>query len=300
MNNLNIDLLKILYLSIYLIPNLTNVILPFIIIFGLILAFIKLDRDKEIIAVYSLGISINEIIKPIKYISILFLLIYIFLNFFLSPLIYEKYKEKEFNLRNLIDFNEINLSNFIEIDKNIILDFTKKNNSYQDIFLNYKTENESIIYAKKGKIIKKNGEFIFNLFNGYRLNLLEKKIEKLEFETYNIKLPVKKEFEYINTDKNTLTIFSIIKDKNYKLLIEKIFENIILLSLIIFFYIFNLKENNFKTGNIIKYLIICILILVINNLIKNLNSNIYIYIIMNLINISIFYFCVVIRKFKIL
>ena len=51
MNNLNIDLLKILYLSIYLIPNLTNVILPFIIIFGLILAFIKLDRDKEIIAV---------------------------------------------------------------------------------------------------------------------------------------------------------------------------------------------------------------------------------------------------------
>ena len=300
MNNLNIDLLKILYLSIYLIPNLTNVILPFIIIFGLILAFIKLDRDKEIIAVYSLGISINEIIKPIKYIGILFLLIYIFLNFFLSPLIYEKYKEKEFNLRNLIDFNEINLSNFIEIDKNIILDFTKKNNSYQDIFLNYKTENESIIYAKKGKIIKKNGEFIFNLFNGYRLNLLEKKIEKLEFETYNIKLPVKKEFEYINTDKNTLTIFSIIKDKNYKLLIEKIFENIILLSLIIFFYIFNLKENNFKTGNIIKYLIICILILVINNLIKNLNSNIYIYIIMNLINISIFYFCVVIRKFKIL
>ena len=113
-------------------------------------------------------------------------------------------------------------------------------------------------------------------------------------------MPVKKEFEYINTDKNTLTIFSIIKDKNYKLLIEKIFENIILLSLIIFFYIFNLKENNFKTGNIIKYLIICILILVINNLIKNLNSNIYIYIIMNLINISIFYFCVVIRKFKIL
>ena len=65
MSNLNIQFLDILSLSMWLIPNLTNVTLPFIIIFGLVLAFLKFERDKEIIAIYSLGLSISEIKKPI-------------------------------------------------------------------------------------------------------------------------------------------------------------------------------------------------------------------------------------------
>ena len=52
MNNLQIKFIDIFGLSIWLIPNLTNVTLPFIIIFGLVLAFVKLDKDREIIAIY--------------------------------------------------------------------------------------------------------------------------------------------------------------------------------------------------------------------------------------------------------
>ena len=69
MNNLQIELYSIIFLSTLLIPNLINVTLPFIIIFGLVLSFIKLDKDKEIIAIYSLGLSINEIRKPLIWIS---------------------------------------------------------------------------------------------------------------------------------------------------------------------------------------------------------------------------------------
>ena len=47
MNNLNIQFLDILSLSMWLIPNLINFTLPFVIIFGLVLAFIKLEKDKE-------------------------------------------------------------------------------------------------------------------------------------------------------------------------------------------------------------------------------------------------------------
>ena len=64
LNTLQIDFVNVLFLSFFLIPNLINVTLPFIIIFGLIIAFIKLDRDKEIIAIFSLGLSIKEILKP--------------------------------------------------------------------------------------------------------------------------------------------------------------------------------------------------------------------------------------------
>ena len=65
MNHLQINSFDILNLSLLIVPNLINVILPFLLIFGFVLTFIKLSKDKEIIAVYSTGLSINEIKKPI-------------------------------------------------------------------------------------------------------------------------------------------------------------------------------------------------------------------------------------------
>ena len=91
-NLIQVDILNVIFLSFYLIPNLISVILPFIIIFGILLCFIKLQKDKEIIAIYSLGMQL----KPIKFSLILFSLLliifYISLNFYFSPKIYEKYK----------------------------------------------------------------------------------------------------------------------------------------------------------------------------------------------------------------
>ena len=299
MNNLNIEITKILHLSIYLIPNLAYVILPFIVMFGLVLTFIKFDKDKELIAFYSLGLSINEIKKPLQIVSIIILIIYLFLNLFLSPFIYEKYKKKEFEIRNYIDFNNINISNFIEIDKNTILDFKKNDNQFEDIFINYNLINESLIYAKSGKIIKENNKYIFNLIDGYKLNILSDQIEKLEFKNYNIDLPIEIRFQHNTKDKNTISIITILKEKNYYLLSEKIFENLILLSIIIFFYIYILKENNLSLLQILKYISICILILILHNMIKNIDLNLYIYLIFNLLNILSIYLFLISRKIKI-
>ena len=299
MNNLNIEITKILHLSIYLIPNLAYVILPFIVMFGLVLTFIKFDKDKELIAFYSLGLSINEIKKPLQIVSIIILIIYLFLNLFLSPFIYEKYKKKEFEIRNYIDFNNINISNFIEIDKNTILDFKKNDNQFEDIFINYNLINESLIYAKSGKIIKENNKYIFNLIDGYKLNILSDQIEKLEFKNYNIDLPIEIRFQHNTKDKNTISIITILKEKNYYLLSEKIFENLILLSIIIFFYIYILKENNLSLLQILKYISICILILILHNMIKNIDLNLYIHLILNLLNILSIYLFLISRKIKI-
>ena len=51
-NLLQIDTLSILILSIYLIPNLFTIILPFIVIIGISITFIKLYKDREIISIY--------------------------------------------------------------------------------------------------------------------------------------------------------------------------------------------------------------------------------------------------------
>ena len=298
LNNLQIDFENVLFLSFFLIPNLINVTLPFIIIFGLIIAFIKFDKDKEIIAIFSLGLSIKEIIKPFFLISIITIFLYLFLNLFFSPYIYDKYKQKEFDLRNSINLDNINISNFIQLDENLILDFSKKEDVFEDVFIRFIGENENIVFAKKARIIKEPKKFIFNLSEGFKLSFINNKIEKLEFENYKLNFPLKNENNYNNYDKNTLTLFNLIKYKDYKSMIERMFDTLILLTVIIFFYFNNIKDNKFSINHIFIYLFFSILIIIFQNIIKNLDFSLQFSFLLNIINFSIIYLFMLINKFK--
>ena len=298
LNNLQIDFVNVLFLSFFLIPNLINVTLPFIIIFGLIIAFIKFDKDKEIIAIFSLGLSIKEILKPFFLISIITIFLYLFLNLFFSPYIYDKYKQKEFDLRNSINLDNINISNFIQLDENLILDFSKKENVFEDVFIRFIGENENIVFAKKARIIKEPKKFIFNLSEGFKLSFMNNKIEKLEFENYKLNFPLKNENNYNNYDKNTLTLFNLIKYKDYKSMIERMFDTLILLTVIIFFYFNNIKENKFSINHIFIYLLLSVLIIIFQNIIKNLDFSLQFSFLLNIINFSIIYLFMLINKFK--
>ena len=298
LNNLQIDFVNVLFLSFFLIPNLINVTLPFIIIFGLIIAFIKFDKDKEIIAIFSLGLSIKEILKPFFLISIITIFLYLFLNLFFSPYIYDKYKQKEFDLRNSINLDNINISNFIQLDENLILDFSKKEDVFEDVFIRFIGENENIVFAKKARIIKEPKKFIFNLSEGFKLSFMNNKIEKLEFENYKLNFPLKNENNYNNYDKNTLTLFNLIKYKDYNSMIERMFDTLILLTVIIFFYFNNIKDNKFSINHIFIYLFLSILIIIFQNIIKNLDFSLQFSFLLNIINFSIIYLFMFINKFK--
>ena len=298
LSNLKIDFVNVLFLSFFLIPNLINVTLPFIIIFGLIIAFIKFDKDKEIIAIFSLGLSIKEILKPFFLISIITIFLYLFLNLFFSPYIYDKYKQKEFDLRNSINLDNINISNFIQLDENLILDFSKKEDVFEDVFIRFIGENENIVFAKKARIIKEPKKFIFNLAEGFKLSFMNNKIEKLEFENYKLNFPLKNENNYNNYDKNTLTLFNLIKYKDYKSMIERMFDTLILLTVIIFFYFNNIKDNKFSINHIFIYLFLSILIIIFQNIIKNLDFSLQFSFLLNIINFSIIYLFMLINKFK--
>ena len=298
LNNLQIDFVNVLFLSFFLIPNLINVTLPFIIIFGLIIAFIKFDKDKEILAIFSLGLSIKEILKPFFLISIISIFLYLFLNLFFSPYIYDKYKQKEFDLRNSINLDNINISNFIQLDENLILDFSKKEDVFEDVFIRFIGENENIVFAKKARIIKEPKKFIFNLSEGFKLSFMNNKIEKLEFENYKLNFPLKNENNYNNYDKNTLTLFNLIKYKDYKSMIERMFDTLILLTVIIFFYFNNIKDNKFSINHIFIYLFLSILIIIFQNIIKNLDFSLQFSFLLNIINFSIIYLFMLINKFK--
>ena len=277
-NLLQIDSLSILILSIYLIPNLFTIILPFIVIIGISITFIKLFKDREIITIYSLGLNTNVIKKPLLFFLILIIFISIFFNFYLSPNIYEKYKLNEYELRNTINFEKIIFSNFLELNENTIIDFKKNKKDFNDIFINYTDNKENIIYAKKGSIKKEKNKYIFNLNDGFRLTLLENgDIEKLEFAIYNLQFEDKDFKEYNNFDKNTSNFLEDILFKDYLNLSYKFYDSLIFVIIFYFFYFYNLKEYKFEISNILFFISSSATILIINQIIKNLNSSLIFY-----------------------
>ncbi len=278
-NLLQIDTLSILVLSIYLIPNLFTITLPFIVIIGISITFIKLYKDREIITIYTLGLSTRVIRKPLIIFSIIIIVVGAFFNFYLSPNIYEKYKINEYELRNEINFEKIIFSNFLELNKNTIIDFKKEKNSFIDIFINYNDSKENIVYSKEGSIIKKNNKYIFKLDEGFKLTLLNNgDIEKLEFENYNLEFEDDDFKQYNNFDKNTSNFIEDFKVRDYLNLSYKIFDTLIFIFIFTFFYFYNLKKYKFNIKSIIFFIISSTSLLILNQLIKNLNSSFIFYI----------------------
>lgn len=273
-NFIQIDILSILVLSIYLIPNILTIILPLILIFGILLCFLKLYKDKELISIFSLGLDLKPIRNSLTIFTIIILFIYGSLSFFISPKVYEIYKYKEFELRNTIDFDSMLFSNFININENTILDFNKKNNIYEDILISFDDTKENIIYAKRGVIKNNNNNYVFQLSDGLKISIEENNhLEKLEFENYVFNVDNNNEINLKIDDQNTLTIFDNFFIKDYKSVCFKLIDTIILLLIIYFFYINNIKNVNFYASNNVYFTINCLFFIISNQILKN--SEIY-------------------------
>ena len=290
-NLIQVDIFTILYLSIYLIPNLITVILPIVVMFGLIFSFLKLHRDKEIISMYALGLKTKAITRALSIftlISVSFLLIF---TMYLSPKIYKEYKIKEHEIRNKINFEKILVSNFIEINENTFLDFKKDNKTQKEVFIKFKDEKDNFIYAEDATISQNANKFLFELLNGFRITVVEKnKIEKLEFERYKLDI-INNDFKkYDNFDKNTFSVFDDIKNKDYLNLVHKISDIIILITIIIFFYFNNIKFYRFNFYYLTYFLILSSVLLIFNQIIKNIEIN---YILNILIISAIFFICTI-------
>lgn len=277
-NFLHIEVFDILLLSLYLIPNLITVIVPFILIFGLLLCFIKLNRDNELISILSLGLGLKPFINTLISFCLILLSFFIILNFYLAPKFYKIYKIKEFEIRNTLNFNKMAFSNFLNLDKNTILDFNKKNNEYNDIFINFFDDKENIVYAKSGNIFSKNNQYNFKLTDGFKISINKnEEIEKLEFLNYVLKIDYNNLNKRKIIDKNTFTILDDYKSKNYLNISFKIIDIFVIIYLITFFYKNNLKEINFNTINNIYFSCSSICILLINQVLKNSEITVYNY-----------------------
>ena len=109
---------------------------------------------------------------------------------------------------------------------------------------------------------------------------MKNEIEKLEFESYTLKIPNNNIPKYNNFDKNTLTILDDIKTKNYLNITFKISDILIFIIIIFLFYENNILKNNFNLINNVIFIILSILTLIINQIAKNTEIVLNLYLIL--------------------
>ena len=178
------------------------------------------------------------------------------------------------------------LSNFIELNDKTVLDFQKKENSFKNIFLKISKENDSIIFSKKGQIISNNKNHIFNLIDGFKIDILDREIEKLEFNSYTLSIPKDNNIQYDNIDKNTQTLIDDLKNNNIPNILIKISDITIFIFIVIFYYKNNILKHNYLLSNNLKFIVVSIFFLILNQLVKNAEmdfNNLIIFISINLI-----------------
>ncbi len=145
--------LQILYM-LYTFLNAINFTLPVSLVIAMIISKFNIIRTNELVALYALSISKNQVIKPIFFISLLITIFYVLLNFTNFP--YSKDFAHNIITNSTLSSNSKNLflkyfNNYIYINK---LDPVEKEAFNIKIFELKNKDLTNIIYAKRAKFVK--------------------------------------------------------------------------------------------------------------------------------------------------
>ena len=246
----------------------------------------KLYKDKEIVAAYTLGISVRNIIKPIIIYSLSVFSISLVLSFIISPYYYDNFKKNEFNLRNNLDIENIGLNSFYNFGNEIVINFDKKNDEFINLMIFQTKPSKSIILANKAKMYLEDNKLNLELFDGFKTDIKEKSNETLQYEKYNLSLDLKKNEVYNNLDINTFGLKKLFFEKNKQNLLiinQRLVDSLLLISIIFFLTQNILLRLQFNLFNIFLIAIIGIFIIFLDNILGNLSSkNIFIIFLMYL------------------
>jgi lipopolysaccharide export system permease protein len=166
-------ILDFLNLTLCLLPLLIFIIIPVSLALTVYYVYNKLLIDREIIILYSLGVTRINIIKPFLYFSIIVTIIHLLISYYLIPISSQKFKNLKFDINQNSISNLIQFNTFISKVNNLTIYIEKKegNNLLKNIMINdSKNPNKEITYiANSGRFYSNNNTYKMILYNGIKL-----------------------------------------------------------------------------------------------------------------------------------
>ncbi|OQY02458.1 MAG: LPS export ABC transporter permease LptF [Desulfobacteraceae bacterium 4572_130] len=198
--NYNTEVLSVLLLIVYSLPRFLEFTIPMSLMISIILTFMRLSRDNEIIALKGAGITIYKLFIPVLIFSFLSTCLTIGITVWAVPFGKFSFKKKSIeivqsNLNIVLEpqrFN--NRFNDVMIYLNSIDINTKQ---FKDIFIqdNRIKERVTISLAPRGIIISdlKRNFYTLRLYKGIinQVNLKDRSVNTINFDMYDINLDLK-------------------------------------------------------------------------------------------------------------
>ncbi|RZB36174.1 MAG: lipopolysaccharide export system permease protein [Desulfobacteraceae bacterium Eth-SRB2] len=198
--NYNVGVFTVLIMLAYSTPYFLTYIIPMSIMIAVLLAFLRLSGDNEIIALKTSGMSIYGLLPPAMFFCLLGCLLTLFMTIYGMP--WGRLSFKELTYKVVSSNLEIGLKDrtFNDSFEDVVLYVNKidaLNKELQDIFIEDKRTQDivSTVVAPRGKLFKEPDEYIYHLllFNGvlYQVDVKNRSTNYIDFETYEIRLDIK-------------------------------------------------------------------------------------------------------------
>ena len=201
--NHNLSLFSVFIFILYTMPWFLMFIIPMSVMLAVLLTFLRLSGDNEIVALKSCGLSVYGLLPPVLLFSFLGFLLTIFMTLYGVP--WGKMSLGEMALKIAASNVDIGLKErtFNDSFKDVMLYVNKidlKNKRLIDIFIEDKRQQNIVttVVAPEGRLFSEPDKFTFHLrlYNGtiHQTNLKERSANSINFNTYNLSLDLQKEF----------------------------------------------------------------------------------------------------------
>jgi lipopolysaccharide export system permease protein len=200
--NYKLSLWAVFLLILFTTPTFMVFIIPMSIMLAILLTFLRLSSDNEIVAVKSCGLSIYGLLPPVLLFALIGLLLTIFMTLYAVPRSQTALEDMAVKVAaSNVDIG-LKERTFNDTFKGVVLYVNKvdiKNKKLIDVFIEDKRQPDivSTVVAPEGRLISEPDKYIFHLIlsNGsiHQTNLKDRSANSIQFNTYTLSLDFKKE-----------------------------------------------------------------------------------------------------------
>jgi lipopolysaccharide export system permease protein len=198
--NYSVGVFTVLVMLAYSTPYFLTYVIPMSIMIAILLAFLRLSGDNEIVALKTSGMSIYGLLPPAMLFCLLGCLLTLFMTIYAMP--WGRLSLKELIYKVVTSNLEIALKDrtFNDSFEDVVLYVNKidpKSKELQDIFVEDKRTQDivSTVVASRGKLFSEPDEYVYRLllYNGviYQADIQNRSTNYIDFETYEIRLDTK-------------------------------------------------------------------------------------------------------------
>lgn len=199
--NYKISMFSVLLILLYSIPRFLSFVIPMSVMMAVLLTFIRLSNDKELVALKAGGISIYGLLPPVLVFCIIGVVLSCLITVYGMPWGTVSMKELTFQVAASHADAGLKERTFNDSFKDVMLYINKidlKKKILKDVFIEDKRSQNivSTVMAPKGRMFAEPDKLVFHLklYQGTinQVNLENRSAHSINFDSYDVNLDVKK------------------------------------------------------------------------------------------------------------